>query len=38
VSLKLGVNFLFWRPVTAWAERFRVEESDTRADAFLRYP
>ena len=26
--LVLGVNFLFWRPVTAWAERFRVEESE----------
>jgi NitT/TauT family transport system permease protein len=25
----LGVNFLFWRPVTAWAERFRVEESES---------
>jgi NitT/TauT family transport system permease protein len=23
------VNFLFWRPVTAWAERFRVEESES---------
>jgi NitT/TauT family transport system permease protein len=28
VVLVLGVNFLFWRPVTAWAERFRVEESE----------
>jgi NitT/TauT family transport system permease protein len=27
--LVLGVNFLFWRPVTAWAERFRVEESQS---------
>jgi NitT/TauT family transport system permease protein len=27
--LVLGVNFLFWRPVTAWAERFRVEESES---------
>jgi NitT/TauT family transport system permease protein len=27
VFLVIGVNFLFWRPVTAWAERFRVEES-----------
>jgi NitT/TauT family transport system permease protein len=26
--LVIGVNFLFWRPVTAWAERFRVEESE----------
>jgi NitT/TauT family transport system permease protein len=25
----LGVNFFFWRPVTAWAERFRVEESES---------
>jgi len=25
----LGVNFLFWRPITAWAERFRVEESES---------
>jgi NitT/TauT family transport system permease protein len=29
VVLVLGVNFLFWRPVTAWAERFRVEESES---------
>jgi NitT/TauT family transport system permease protein len=29
VILVLGVNFLFWRPVTAWAERFRVEESES---------
>jgi len=27
VFLVIGVNFLFWRPVVAWAERFRVEES-----------
>ena len=27
VFIVIGVNFLFWRPVTAWAERFRVEES-----------
>jgi NitT/TauT family transport system permease protein len=27
VVIVIGVNFLFWRPVTAWAERFRVEES-----------
>jgi len=27
VIVVIGVNFLFWRPVTAWAERFRVEES-----------
>jgi len=29
VVLVIGVNFLFWRPVTAWAERFRVEESES---------
>ena len=23
----IGVNTLFWRPLTAWAERFRIEES-----------
>ncbi|MGO9222496.1 ABC transporter permease subunit, partial [Mycobacterium sp.] len=23
----IGVNALFWRPLTAWAERFRIEES-----------
>jgi len=27
VFMVIGVNFLFWRPVVAWAERFRVEES-----------
>ncbi|HXZ77541.1 MAG TPA: ABC transporter permease subunit, partial [Streptosporangiaceae bacterium] len=27
VFLVIGVNFVFWRPVVAWAERFRVEES-----------
>jgi NitT/TauT family transport system permease protein len=27
IVMVIGVNFLFWRPVTAWAERFRVEES-----------
>jgi NitT/TauT family transport system permease protein len=27
VFMVIGVNFLFWRPVTTWAERFRVEES-----------
>ena len=25
--LVLGVNFLFWRPLVAWSERFRTEES-----------
>jgi NitT/TauT family transport system permease protein len=29
ILLVIGVNFLFWRPVTAWAERFRVEESES---------
>jgi len=29
VFIVIGVNFLFWRPVVAWAERFRVEESAT---------
>jgi NitT/TauT family transport system permease protein len=29
IVLVLGVNFLFWRPVTGWAERFRVEESES---------
>jgi NitT/TauT family transport system permease protein len=24
----IGVNVLFWRPLTAWAERFRIEESE----------
>jgi NitT/TauT family transport system permease protein len=28
VVLVVGVNVLFWRPLTAWAERFRVEESE----------
>jgi len=28
VLLVLAVNFFFWRPVIAWAERFRVEESE----------
>ncbi|MEV0248317.1 ABC transporter permease subunit [Nocardia sp. NPDC050712] len=27
VVLVIGVNFLFWRPITAWAERFRMGES-----------
>src|SRR6516225_7459406 len=27
VILVIAVNFMFWRPVVAWAERFRVEES-----------
>jgi NitT/TauT family transport system permease protein len=28
IVMVIGVNFVFWRPVTAWAERFRVEESE----------
>ncbi|GAA1973502.1 ABC transporter permease [Amycolatopsis minnesotensis] len=28
IVLVAGVNVLFWRPLTAWAERFRVEESE----------
>ncbi|HJP74507.1 MAG TPA: ABC transporter permease subunit [Pseudonocardiaceae bacterium] len=29
VVLVIGVNVLFWRPLTAWAERFRVEDSES---------
>ncbi|MFE9577968.1 ABC transporter permease [Nocardia sp. NPDC006044] len=32
VVMVVGVNFLFWRPLTAWAERFRVEDTGA-ADA-----
>ncbi|MGW0519070.1 ABC transporter permease [Crossiella sp. NPDC003009] len=28
VLLVLAVNLLFWRPLTAWAERFRIEEAE----------
>jgi NitT/TauT family transport system permease protein len=28
VMLVVGVNFLFWRPLVAWAEKFRVETSE----------
>ena len=28
VIMVVGVNFLFWRPLTAWAERFKVEQSE----------
>ncbi len=28
IVLVIGVNFLFWRPLVAWAERFRVETSE----------
>ncbi|GAB2656363.1 ABC transporter permease [Nocardia goodfellowii] len=27
VLLVIGVNFVFWRPITAWAERFRMGDS-----------
>ncbi len=27
VIMVVGVNFLFWRPIIAWAERYRVEDS-----------
>jgi NitT/TauT family transport system permease protein len=27
VVMVIGVNVLFWRPLTAWAERFKVEDS-----------
>jgi NitT/TauT family transport system permease protein len=29
VGMVIGVNVLFWRPLTAWAERFRVEDSES---------
>ncbi|WP_406815425.1 ABC transporter permease [Mycobacterium sp. M23085] len=28
IVLVVGVNALFWRPLTAWSERFRIEESE----------
>jgi NitT/TauT family transport system permease protein len=28
IVMVIGVNVLFWRPLTAWSERFRVEESE----------
>ena len=28
IVVVIGVNVLFWRPLTAWAERFRIEESE----------
>lgn len=28
VVLVVGVNVLFWRPLTAWSERFRIENSE----------
>ena len=27
VVMVVGVNFLFWRPLVAWAEKFRIEDS-----------
>ena len=29
IIMVIGVNFLFWRPMVAWAERFRIEDSAT---------
>lgn len=29
ILLIVGVNFCFWRPLTAWAERFRTGDTDT---------
>jgi NitT/TauT family transport system permease protein len=29
ILMVVGVNFLFWRPLVAWAERFRIEDSAT---------
>lgn len=29
IVMVVGANFLFWRPLVAWAERFRVENSET---------
>ncbi|MEC3980486.1 ABC transporter permease [Amycolatopsis sp. H20-H5] len=29
IVMVTGVNVLFWRPLTAWSERFRVEESES---------
>jgi NitT/TauT family transport system permease protein len=29
IVLVVGVNVLFWRPLTAWAERFRIENSES---------
>ena len=28
IVMVVGVNMVFWRPLTAWAERFRVEDSE----------
>ena len=29
-ALIIGVNVVFWRPLTAWAERFRLGDTDTK--------
>ena len=29
IVMVVGVNVLFWRPLTAWSERFRVEDSES---------
>jgi len=29
IIMVVGVNFVFWRPMVAWAERFRIEDSAT---------
>lgn len=29
IVVVVAVNALFWRPLTAWAERFRIEDSET---------
>ncbi|WP_329564912.1 ABC transporter permease [Kitasatospora sp. NBC_01266] len=29
VVMVIGVNVVFWRPMTAWSERFRVEDSES---------
>ncbi|HEY4454401.1 MAG TPA: ABC transporter permease subunit [Pseudonocardiaceae bacterium] len=29
IVMVIGVNVVFWRPLTAWAERFRVEDSES---------
>ncbi len=28
IVMVLGVNFFFWRPLVAWSERFRIEQSE----------
>lgn len=29
IVMIIGVNVIFWRPLTAWAERFRIEDSES---------